>query len=115
MTGQTRVMLVRAWGGLKKAKRTRAWCESPVAWEVAKLSPSWSHVHMGVGLVHRSHGEQAMAEWDVVGLAWLHALCMMHRYARGRRKAMQAVVLGPCVVCAGLWAAGLFGLRWAWG
>ena len=95
-----------SWEGLEKAKRARAWCEPSVAWEVAMLSLGWSHVHTGVGPVHRSHGEQAMADWDVAGLAWLHghALCMMHRDVHGRRKAMQAVVLGPCVV---LLAAGL--------
>ena len=40
-----------------------------------------------------------------------HALCMMHRDVHGRRKAMQAVVLGPCVV---LLAAGLLLLAQAW-
>ena len=67
------------------------------------------------GPVHWSHGEQETAEWEVVGLALLHghALCMMHRDVHGRRKAMQAAALGPCVVCAGMLVAGLFGLRWA--
>ena len=50
----------------------KAWCEPPVAWDVARLSPSWSHVHMGVGPLHRSLDDQAMAAWNVAGLALLH-------------------------------------------